>query len=102
MKTYMTRCHLNKKKGVWGVSGRGLVVVLEVSLGCLGDVVGGVLGGVWGVSCHCQLDDQYRNPNINNKDHLVVQLTIMDAEPLKLYQELISISSNSFFPALNI
>ena len=24
---------------------------------------------IWG--CHCQLDDHYRNPNTNNKDHLV-------------------------------
>ena len=28
---------------------------------------------IWG--CHRQLDDQYRNPNMNNKDHLVGQLT---------------------------
>ena len=28
---------------------------------------------IWG--CHRQLDDQYRNPNINNRDHLVGQLT---------------------------
>ena len=26
--------------------------------------------------CHRQLDDQNRNPNINNRDHLVGQLTI--------------------------
>ena len=29
---------------------------------------------IWGPSL--QLDDQYRNPNINNRDHLVGQLTI--------------------------
>ena len=28
---------------------------------------------IWGR--HPQLDDQYRNPNINNRDHLVGQLT---------------------------
>ena len=28
---------------------------------------------IWG--CHHQLDDQNRNPNINNRDHLVGQLT---------------------------
>ena len=28
---------------------------------------------IWG--CHRQLDDQYRNPNMNKKDHLVGQLT---------------------------
>ena len=28
---------------------------------------------IWG--CHHQLDDQYRNPNANNRDHLVGQLT---------------------------
>ena len=28
---------------------------------------------IWG--CHRQLDDQYRNPNINNRDHLFGQLT---------------------------
>ena len=28
---------------------------------------------IWG--CHRQLDDQCRNPNMNNKDHLVGQLT---------------------------
>ena len=28
---------------------------------------------IWG--CHCQLDDQHRNPNINNKNHLVGRLT---------------------------
>ena len=28
---------------------------------------------IWG--CHRQLDDQCRNPNTNNKDHLVGQLT---------------------------
>ena len=31
---------------------------------------------MWG--CHRQLDDQYRNPNINNRDHLVGQLTTAD------------------------
>ena len=30
---------------------------------------------MWGPSR--QLDDQYRNPNINNRDHLVGQLTNM-------------------------
>ena len=28
---------------------------------------------IWG--CHRQLDDQHRNPNMNNKDHIVGQLT---------------------------
>ena len=28
---------------------------------------------IWG--CHRQLDDQHRNPNMNNKDHLVGRLT---------------------------
>ena len=28
---------------------------------------------IWG--CHHQLDDQYRNPNANNRDYLVGQLT---------------------------
>ena len=28
---------------------------------------------IWG--CHRQLDDQYKNPNMNNKDHLVGRLT---------------------------
>ena len=28
---------------------------------------------IWG--CHHQLDDQYKNPNMNNKDHLVGRLT---------------------------
>ena len=31
---------------------------------------------IWGR--HHQLDDQHRNPNINNKDHLVGQLTTVD------------------------
>ena len=30
---------------------------------------------IWG--CHRQLDDQHRNPNMNNKDHIVGQLTTM-------------------------
>ena len=30
-------------------------------------------GSIWG--CHRQLDDQHRNPNMNNKDHLVGRLT---------------------------
>ena len=32
---------------------------------------------IWG--CHRQLDDQYRNPNMNNKDHLVGRLTTRQA-----------------------
>ena len=28
---------------------------------------------IWG--CHHQLDDHYRNPNVDNRDHLVGQLT---------------------------
>ena len=28
---------------------------------------------IWG--CHHQLDDHHRNPNVNNRDHLVGQLT---------------------------
>ena len=36
---------------------------------------------IWG--CHRQLDDQCRNPNTNNKDHLVGQLTkVYPALPL--------------------
>ena len=33
---------------------------------------------IWGR--HHQLDDQHRNPNMNNKDHLVGQLTKLDLE----------------------
>ena len=33
---------------------------------------------IWG--CHRQLDDQCRNPNTNNKDHLVGQLTTTHLE----------------------
>ena len=36
-------------------------------------VVRAIYRRLWG--CHRQLDDQYRNPNINNRDHLVGQLT---------------------------
>ena len=35
---------------------------------------------IWG--CHRQLNDQYKNPNMNNKDHLVGQLTINRRGPL--------------------
>ena len=37
---------------------------------------------IWGH--HHQLDDQHRNPNINNKDHLVGQLTrgLLDSRTL--------------------
>ena len=28
---------------------------------------------IW--DCHHQLDDHHRNPNVNNRDHLVGQLT---------------------------
>ena len=35
---------------------------------------------IWGR--HCQLDDQNRNPNINNRDHLVGQLTSSKYENL--------------------
>ena len=34
---------------------------------------------IWG--CHRQLDDHYRNPNMNNKDHLVGQLTTQAVAP---------------------
>ena len=34
---------------------------------------------IWG--CHRQLDDQYRNPNNNNRDHLVGQLTRWQVAP---------------------
>ena len=33
---------------------------------------------IWG--CHRQLDDKHRNPNLNNKDHLVGQLTVKELE----------------------
>ena len=37
---------------------------------------------IWG--CHHQLDDQNRNPNINNRDHLVGQLTMLTEANLGL------------------
>ena len=30
---------------------------------------------LWSLGCHCQLDDNYRNPNNNERDHLVGRLT---------------------------
>ena len=35
---------------------------------------------IWG--CHRQLDDQYRNPNNNNRDHLVGQLNTNSASKI--------------------
>ena len=36
---------------------------------------------IWG--CHRQLDDQHRNPNMNNKDHIVGQLTTSPQFPTR-------------------
>ena len=45
---------------------------------------------IWG--CHRQLDDQYRNPNINNRDHLVGQLTTQcDAAQIPLIAVVVAI-----------